>query len=188
MDNPCGFLQLNADSLLKQVREALVAVLEEGTETLLDIMRSEIQKTTHGDAPGKPEWRDQLSAELREVYRVVADEAIEFGVGLPYQSFADAGHMFIRAMLVAYGSGSGAGGEAIHSRPGELVWDDDLHDFKPSIALTEYFLPDAFNQEGNDFLNNAMRLMRIHFTQLLTRASARLPKGLFSDQTQPVSR
>lgn len=170
---------------MNQIRAVLVDVLEEGTETLLDIMRDEIQRTVHGDGPGKPEWREALAADLREVYRVVADEVIEFGVGLPYLNYADAGYKFVRAMLVAYGGGNAApGGEKIHSRPGELVWDDDLHDHGPSQALTEYDLPDAFNQEGNDFLSNAMRLMRVHFQGLLAKAGARLPKGLFSAHTR----
>lgn len=122
------------------------------------------------------------------MYRVAANEAIEFGVGLPYTSYADAGYRFVRAMLVAYGSGSEAGGSAIHSRPGELVWDDDLNDYKPSTALTAYDLPDAFNQEGNDFISNAMKLIQTHFRQLLSQAGGRLPKGLFASLTQAVRR
>lgn len=184
MPNPCGHLHLDTESLLKQLRNALVQVLEKGTETLLNLMQDEIQKTTYGDAPGKPAWREQLSAELREVYRIVADEVIEFGVGLPYTNYADAGYKFIRAMLVAYGSGSEAGGEAIRSRPGELVWDEDLREAQPSRALTEYYLPDAFNQTGNDFIANAMKLMRTHFMNLLEGASAKLPKGLFSSHVR----
>lgn len=163
MDNPCGSLQLDMDGLFKQLRDTLAQVLEEGTETLLDLMQDEIQKTTHGDAPGKPVWRDHLAAELQEVYRVVADEVIEFGVGLPYMNYADAGYKFVRAMLVAYGSGSEAGGKAIRSRPGEMVWDEDLREVQPSRALTEYNLPGAFNQTGNDFITNAMKLMQTHF-------------------------
>lgn len=152
-------------------------------------MREEIQRTTHGGAPGKPAWRDALALELREVYRVVVDEAIEFGVGLPYMSFADAGYKFVRAMLVAYGSGDQvAGGEKIHSRPGELVWDADLLDHEPSRALTEYNLPAAFNQVGNDFVANAMKLMRVHFSETLARAGQTLPKDLFWGQTFPVRR
>lgn len=127
--------------------------------------------------------------ELREVYRVVANEVIEVGVGLPYTSYADAGYQFVRAMLIAYGSGDQVpGGEKIHSRPGELVWDDDLRTYHPSTALTEYDLPDAFNQEGNDFIANAMKLMRTHFTHLLENAAGSLPGGLFSGHVQTVSR
>lgn len=181
----CGRLRIDEEALLKHVRTVLVELLEGATDQLLSIMRDEIQRTTHGGAPGKPEWRDALAADLREVYRVVADEVIEFGVGLPYMSYADAGYKFVRAMLVAYGSGNQApGGEAIHTRPGELVWDEDLHDHHPSRALTEYNLPDAFNQVGNDFLMNAMKLMRTHFQSVLSKASALLPAQLFSGHTR----
>lgn len=173
---------------MRQIRDALVLVLEDASDTLVALMRNEIERTTHGDAPGKPEWRESLGADLREVYRIVAEEAIEFGIGLPYMGYADVGYKFARAMLVAYGSGSEAGGEAIHSRPGELVWDDDLHDFQPSTALSEYNLPDAFNQVGNDFIANAMKLMQAHFRQTLAHAGARLPAGLFTKQTYPERR
>ena len=184
MHNRCGTISIDKTAVTAAIQDYLIAALEAETETLLSIMRREIQATTHGEGPGKPEWRDQLAVELREVYRVVTDEAIEFGVGLPHMSYADAGHKFIRAMLIAHGSGSqAAGGSPIQSRPGELVWDDDLRDFQPSTAMTRYLLPEAFNQIGNDFIANAMRIMDAHFKAMLESAAGRLPKGLFADNT-----
>ena len=190
MHNRCGTIAIDKGAVMAAIKEIVVAALEDETEALLAMMRREIQRVTHGGAPGKPAWRDELAAELDEVYRIVADEAIEFGVGLPYSGYADAGHKFVRAMLVAHGSGSKAagGGEPIAARPGELVWDDDLRDYHPSTALTQYPLPEAFNQTGNDFVGNAMRMMEAHFKATLESLAARLPKGLFADNTMEARR
>lgn len=188
MNNRCGTIEIHKNAVMAALREAIIVELEMETETLLTIMRREIQNTTHGSAPGKPEWRDSLSAELDEVYRVIADGVIEFGVGLPYATFADAGYQFIRAMLVAYGSGDKAGGAPIQARPGELVWDDDLLDFHPSGALAPYLLPEEFNQEGNDFIRSSMRLMKAHFEAMLSSLSGKIPHGLFANATRETGR
>lgn len=63
MPDPCGYIQMNAEGLLNQIREMMIGLLEKGTETLLALMRQEIQRTIHGGAPGKPEWRDELASE-----------------------------------------------------------------------------------------------------------------------------
>lgn len=151
-------------------------------------MRREIDKTTYGGAPGKPEWRSELAGELREIYRIVADEVIEFGVGLPHMTYASAGYKFVRAMLVAYGSGSEAGGEPIRTRPGEQVWDSDLRERGLSKAQSSYLLPNAFNQEGNDFIENAMRIMQTHFKDTLERIWAGLPNSAVYSNVRVVSR
>lgn len=162
--------------------------LEQASDTLLAIMQLEIVKTVHGDGPGKPDWRDELAEELTEVYRIVTQEAIEVGVGLPNMTYASAGYKFIRAMLIAYGGGSAAGGKAMHTRPGQLVWDDDLLDYAPSQAVTTYDLPAAFNQPGNDFMANAMRIMKTHFVDVLDSAVTKLPTDLFSRHVHTTKR
>jgi len=172
-------LRINEAALIAELTKYIIGALEEATEHLLGIMAKEIMRTVHGRGPGKPEWREALAGELREVYRDVAEEAIEFGVGLPYSSFEESGYKLIRAMVVAYGSGSEAGGEAIHTKPGELVWDGDLESKGLSDAKSWYLLPEGFNQAGNEFVENSMKIMRAHFKSILESSFAKIPQDVF---------
>lgn len=73
----------------------------------------------------------------------------------------------MKAMLIAEGAGSAAGGAPIHAGPpGRSVWDDDLSGKKPSTAKSEYNLPGAFNQPGNHFIDNAVKLMKKHYDDI----------------------
>lgn len=188
MNNPCGTVQIQRDKLLSGIRQAIIAELEAETETLLSIMRREIHRTTHGGAPGKPDWRDELEQELREVYRVIANGVIEFGVGLPFESYADAGYKFVRAMVIVYGSGSKVGNPPIQSRPGEIVWDDDLYERQPSTAKSAFLLPEEFNQTGNDFIRVSMELMKTHFEAMLAVLPQKIADRLFQDSMMAVRR
>lgn len=147
-------------------------------------MGEELQKTTHGGAPGKPAWRDKLAADIHRVFESITDDAIEFGVGVDYSSGT---WEHVRAMLIAYGSGSRAGGAAIHAGPpGRDVWNDDLTGKKPSAAKSEYPLPDAFNQEGNDYVNNAMKRMKVFFDDIISEALRSMPGDIIAGAVYTV--
>lgn len=69
---------------------------------------------------------------------------------------------WIRALVITFGSGNraqtdGGIGVAIWSRPGEEVWDGELSGRKTSDAVSAFPLPDAFNQDGNMWLENTVR-------------------------------
>ena len=59
------------------------------------------------------------------------------------------------------------------------MWDDDLRNIKTSAAETAYPLPDMFNQEGNHFIENAMKIMAKKFDDVLDQASVNLPDDFF---------
>lgn len=83
-------------------------------------------------------------------------------------------------MLISEGGGSAAGGSPIHAGPpGREVWDDDLSGKHPSRAKTEYDLPDAFNQPGNHFVQNAVKLMEKHYNDILADLAASIPDAVF---------
>ena len=101
-------------------------------------MKQEVLKTTYGLSPGMPEWRDELSKQLREVYREVTDSYIDIGVGVPQ---TDSLNRIVKYMLITYGSGSKAddGGNPITAGPtGRLVWNDGLDFQKQSESKTTY--------------------------------------------------
>ena len=158
--------------------------MEKAEDKLISIMKKEVKKTSYSKSPGKPKWRKEISSLLQEVYREVADNSSEFGVGVPNDL---AFNTIIKAMIIGYGSGFMAYGGATggySSRsitagpPGRSVWDNDMDGKHPSKAKSTYEIP-QFNQEGNHFIYNSMLLMQKHFDDVLADASASLKDSVF---------
>lgn len=161
------------------IKDHYINALVQAEDQLLSIMKQEVIKTTYGLSPGKPEWRDELSRHLKEVYREVANNYVEIGVGVPS---VDSLNSIVKYMLITYGSGSKAddGGNPITAGPtGRLVWDNELESQKPSESKTTYQLPDEFNQSGNHFISNSITLMEKHFNDVLANASRALENEVF---------
>lgn len=141
-------------------------------------MQQEVIKTTYGGAPGRPEWRDTLKSRLKVVNEVVTDQYMSAEVGADYSS--QPLYELVRAMIIAYGSGSAVGNPPIEAGPrGRTVWDDALLSQGESEASFEGPLPKEFNQIGNHFIDNAVKLMQKHFKDTLDEASASLPSSVF---------
>ena len=182
----CNKISLNEADLMHQQKGYYFSVLDEATEILLGIMKKEVLHIVWGDGPGKPEWRRDIASRLQTVYYKAADSFIECGVGLVPPS--DLGDL-AKAMVVAYGAGSAAGNAPITAGPsGRLVWDGNLDDRRESTVQTEYLLPDAFNQRGNFFIENSMKLMNKHFQDVLESASKSLPESMFYSNVVVKSR
>lgn len=134
-------------------------------------------RTTYKGAPGKPEWREMMRDRLEVIEEVVTDEYMEAKVGLDSNMlFTD----FVKAMIVAYGSGSRVFNGSIEAGPtGRIVWDDNVDGKHPSRSATNYLLPLEFNQRGNAFVKNAILLMKIFFDDILAEAADNLPSSIF---------
>ena len=117
-------------------------------------MEREVLRTTHGDAPGKPEWRNMMREKLDVVNELVTKDYMEASVGLDMNMlYTD----FVKAMIVTYGSGSKVFNGAIEAGPtGRIVWDSNVDGKHPSEAQGNWLLPDEFNQTGNQFIRNAV--------------------------------
>lgn len=144
-------------------------------------MRREAAKTTHGGAPGKPHWRREIANNLDHIATAVAGDSVSMDFGYSPSGKADE----VRAMIVAAGSGSAAGGSAIHAGPpGRSVWDDNVSRKHPSNAKSEYDLPAVFNQKGNQFAENAMRIMKTEFGMLAEIYMASIPALVYYGNVQ----
>ena len=176
MNGRCNEIFLDEGALMAALTEtARQGLLAEG-EALLSIMRAEVGRTTHGGAPGKPAWRAEIAANLEPIATAVSSEGISVDFGYSPSGQADE----VRAMVVNEGSGSAASGEAIHAGPtGRSVWDAELAGKHPSRAQSEYDLPEAFNQQGNRFVENAVRRMQTRFGDRLGSVFAAEPDGTF---------
>jgi hypothetical protein len=92
-------------------------------------------------------------------------------------------------MIVEAGAGSAAGNAPIHAGPtGRSVWDDDVSGQHPSRAKSEYLLPAEFNQAGNQFVENAMRIMQTYFGDITEFVFATVPDSAYYGNVQVSSR
>lgn len=147
-------------------------------------MKQEIKNTTHGGAPGRPEWRSQISNMLRETYRDITESYMEVAVGLPDNLDSIAKYIFVRAMIITEGSGSAVGNAPITAGPyGRSVWNDSLTGKNPSSSMITYKLPSEFNQKGNHFIENAVKLMRKEFRDILDEATDNIPSDIVAKHT-----
>lgn len=144
-------------------------------------MKREVGKTTHGGAPGKPAWREEIARNLTHVATAVSDDSVSMDFGYSPSNKAD----LVRAMIVEDGSGSAAGNEPIHAGPaGRSVWDGDVTGKHPSRAKSEYDLPDEFNQAGNQFVENSVRMMQTEFGRATEAVFATTPDDAYYGNVQ----
>lgn len=176
-NSKCNDISLDTSSVMREIKNHLMKHLAKAEDRLLDIMEREILNTTYKDAPGKPEWREMLRDRLEVIRETVTDEYIRAEVGLDSNMlFTD----FVKAMIVAVGSGSRVGNGSIEAGPtGRIVWDDNVDGQRPSDAQGNYLLPLEFNQRGNEFVKNSIALMRKHFNDTLEEAAESLPSSVF---------
>lgn len=139
-------------------------------------MQREAMLATNGGAPGKPAWRQAITDALKQVDVVRSACGIEMTFGYKPGSLPD----LVKAMIVTEGSGSAVGNPPIHAGPhGRQVWDEDVSGKHPSRAMAEYDLPDAFNQVGNQFIANSIRMFEKRFGEILEVELARMPDGAY---------
>ena len=132
--------------------------------------------TTHGGAPGKPDWRKEIVDNLDRTAVAVTDDSVSMDFGYSPSDKADE----VRAMVVEAGSGSAVGGKPITAGPnGRSVWNSKLDGKHPSRAKSVYKLPAQFNQKGNHFIENAIRMTKTTFGTMTEAAFATTPDSAY---------
>lgn len=171
-------IQIDGKGVSQDLRDYYLEKLKEAEDLLLKCMDEELNNWT----AGKPKWTEEIRRNLRVVERIVTENYVMSLVGLPY-TMQDDEYAYLRAMVVAYGVGSSSqygSGEKVHTKPGQMVLDNELAGRKQSSAESEYDLPDGFNQEGNNFVENAVLKMRVMFKDILENATAEIPNRIFA--------
>lgn len=167
---------VNTARMKTQLVNHFVRALKRAEQQLIQLMKEQMPSRVYGDGPGDPDWIKAMLKDIKEVYKDVATNYIEVGVGLPYE---EGTWQAVRAMVVEAGAGSAAGNPPIQTRPRESVWNDDLTGKHESEAKSWYYLPDAFNQEGNQWVENAMKLMAKYFDDIMEDACNSVPASIF---------
>ena len=176
MKQNCNQISLDEAALMAALREAAKDALELEGQKLLAHMQREVMNTTHGGAPGKPDWRKEIARNLDKTAVAVTDDSVSMDFGYSPSDKADE----VRAMVVEAGSGSAAGGKPITAGPnGRSVWNSELDGKHPSRAKSVYKLPAEFNQKGNKFVENAMRMMQTEFGTITETVFATTPDSAY---------
>lgn len=185
MNNPCNQLSLDEAALMAILLDEAQNALELEGRKLLNHMRQEVQRTVDGGGPGKPAWRSELASNLEHLATAVSDTSVSMDFGYSPSGKAD----LVRAMIIEAGAGSAAGNAPIHAGPtGRSVWDDDVSGQHPSRAKSEYLLPAGFNQAGNQFMENAMRIMETYYGDITEFVFATIPDSAYYGNVQVSSR
>lgn len=185
MNCTCNLISLDEFALMGVFLEEAQNALELEGRKLLQHMRHEVQRTINGGGPGKPNWRKELASNLDRLATSVSNTAVSMDFGYSPSDKAD----LVRAMIVEAGSGSAAGNAPIHAGPtGRSVWDDDVSGQHPSRASSEYLLPAAFNQKGNQFVENAMRIMQTCFGDIVEFVFSSIPDSAYYGNVQVSKR
>ena len=181
MNGKCNAISLNEAALFAILQSDAKDALELEGEKLIRHMKRELKHTTHGGAPGKPAWRDEISKNLTHVATAISEDSISMDFGYSPSGKAD----LVRAMIVESGSGSATGSEPIHAGPtGRSVWDEDVSGKHPSRAKSVYNLPTEFNQTGNLFIENAVRIMQNEFGAATEAVFASTPDSAYHGNVQ----
>ena len=197
-------IKFNSVRAMQKLRPYLIAAIENAADEMVEDMKRLVHTTTYvgrtgKGAPGDPAWRSELDRDIKRLWIEMGKNTIEAAVGAD-NGYGNGSYSYVRAMLIAYGSGSRAHGApgwnrhtAIHAGPtGRIVWDDDLSDQRVSgVSMNSfpgdvtrrrsYNLPLEFNQYGNDFINRAIELMETKKEMVIKRAFENLPADLFQD-------
>ena len=176
MKQVCNRISLDEAALMAALREEAKDALEQEGQRLLSHMQREVINATHGGAPGKPDWRKEIARNLGKTAVAVTDDSVSMDFGYSPSDKADE----VRAMLVEAGSGSAAGGKPITAGPnGRSVWNSELDGKHPSRAKSVYKLPAEFNQKGNKFVENAIRMMQTEFGTITETVFATTPDSAY---------
>lgn len=146
--------------------DGFMEALEEFENLLIEEMRRIIDRD--GGRTGKAEWREKVKSDLRNLSKGVTGTLIQRELGLPYSGDEnDAESM--RAFVIAYGTGFNAkgGGSPMTTKPGEMVWDTDLANKHMSEASGVWNLPDSWNRPYTDFIDVAVRNMRVEYIRFI---------------------
>lgn len=183
MKGQCNRISLDTGALMQDLTKRAEQAMKLEGNSLIHLMAHELHLTTHGGAPGKPTWRDEIERNLGHVATTVTAEAIFMDFGFSTDNLSDE----VWAMLIAYGSGNQAdgGGTKIHAGPtGRSVWDDNLAGKHPSAAESTYDLPDEFNQKGNHFIGNAMKRAQAQYGNMVVKAFEYLPDRVYYEKVR----
>ena len=176
MKQNCNRISLDEVTLMTALREEAKDALELEGQRLMAHMRREVMNTTHGGAPGKPDWRKEIARNLDKTAVAVTDDSVSMDFGYSPSDKADE----TRAMVVEAGSGSAVGGKSITAGPtGREVWNSELDGKHPSRAKSVYRLPAEFNQKGNSFIKNSMRMMQTEFGMVTEAVFATTPDSAY---------
>jgi len=169
-------LALDEQAVLEEIRHYLERALDDAAEYFLDRFSEEIMK----NGVGKMEWRQDLAAALQIVEKKSLDDYLEVVAGVPDWSGNKTAHDIASVVLF----GNKALDDAIYTKPGFDVYGNDMNAGRHvSTATAARYLPEGFSMEpkvnGEQMVENAIKMSRVYFKDVLDAAMKRIPEELF---------
>lgn len=138
--NHLSFDTAGAIALIKNIYNLY---LDDLSQNLINIVQREIAKNGNGSDLMKL----SAMAEVRETRREITDSEIILEVGIDTAALKSHENVYVRVMVVLHGNqGSGK----LKTKPGEMTWTKHVIVKRLSPAVTEYPLPDEFNQTDQE--------------------------------------
>lgn len=161
----------------------LAPIMESAIDELAKRMQEFAQDETFGGTPGRTRWREDLRNDIKRIAVDVTNNYVEGTVGL----IDPKDYEVVRALLIAYGSGSRSVAPDWTASPivwgpeGRSVWDDELMNHTTSQHKGDAELaPDTWNQFGNKFVDRAFEGIQSRFETIIKRAVGQIPANLLA--------
>lgn len=163
------------NSMLPYIRKAL----DVAEDRLIDIIREEIDLVS-----GSPhEWRDILKAHIKHIREEITGDVLRYYIGPEYSEDPE-NALWMRAMVIAFGNAP-----PIYAGPeGAEVWDNDLWSRTESKVKVQKEIPQSWYHEGRNYIENAIRIMRTEFADIIIGELASMPASVFSSNIKVSSR
>lgn len=169
-------LTLDGDAVLYKIKQRLKDVLDDAASYFLDRFSEEIMR----NGVGKTRWREDIAEALRIVEKNVLDDYMEYLAGVPDYSGNKTAHDVASVVLF----GNRALDDAIYTKPGFDVYGSNMYQgTHTSTATVAKYLPEGFSMvpdvNGEEMVENAIKLSRVYFKDLLDEAAADITSEIF---------
>lgn len=163
-------ISLDTAGVMAAIRPYIESALNVAEETLLELMKNEVN--LNNDT--RHVWKAEIVSDLKHVRTEFTGDTITYYAGLDY---ASGSWPWIRAMVVAYGTKDSKIMAGPYGRP---VTDKNLNGLHPSIVRREHEIPSSWYHDGRDFVQNAMYTMCSLYIDILEAEVAKIPASVFT--------
>lgn len=165
-------ITLDAAGVKKDMMPYIRKAMDAAEDRLIDVIREEIDLVS-----GSPhEWRDILKAHIKHIREEIAGDVIKYYVGPGYPEDPE-NASWMRAMVIAFGNAP-----PIYAGPeGTEVWDNDLWSRTSSRVKEQKEIPQSWYHEGRNYIENAIRIMRTEFADIVIGELGDMPSTVFSN-------
>lgn len=173
---------MNAAGVKNSMMPYIRAALDVAEDRLIEIIKEEIDLVS-----GSPhEWRDILKAHIKHIREEITGDVLRYQIGPGYSEDPE-NASWMRAMVIAFGNA-----RPVYVGPlGAEVWDNDLWSRKSSEVEPReerQEIPETWYHEGRNYIENAIKIMRKEFADIIISELSNMPASVFSSNIKVSAR